>query len=589
MKWFRRVLIVLGLLPILIQPVHAQSFTIPDYHERIDNYQVKMDVASNNVATVSETITYNFGAYQRHGIERYIPIKTRDSSGKGKYYYQVNLISVTADGNETGLLVKKRAGNYFYIRIGDANKLITGAHTYVVKYTVQPVMSQDGADSYFNWNIIGTEWKVPINQAAGVVTFPNASRIKDSRCYSGEAGSTESNCDTKVDANTVSVNINKPLDSYEGLTLNALVSGHGFTNYLTLNNRPKADYLPLFGYVVGIGALLLGVGRQILKSIQQSRKKADQTVIPEYDAPDGLSPGEVGHLVDNRSTMVEITATLIDIARRGYIKIEQTREKTTFKKAEYKFHWLKRDTKLRKYEKDLLDAIFDGKSEIELAKVSKTKVPPAIERTKAVFKKNLEAKNYYILAEPTKAGRSKLLFRVALILLLLTTAFNIVALINGVNGTYVGFSFGVAFFGPILGMVIAQKVRYSEAGFKQWAKVEGLKLYLSVAEKDRIKFHNAPKKTPNLFNKLLPYAIALGVEREWAKQFEGIDLEAATTWYSSPHHHFTAYYLASSLSSDFSSSVVSNFSPPSQSSSSGGFSGGGFSGGGGGGGGGGSW
>jgi uncharacterized membrane protein len=108
-----------------------------------------------------------------------------------------------------------------------------------------------------------------------------------------------------------------------------------------------------------------------------------------------------------------------------------------------------------------------------------------------------------------------------------------------------------------------------------------------VTEKDRLKFHDAPKKNPKLFNKLLPYAIALGVEKEWAKQFEGMDINKETTWYAS-NQAFTAYVLADSLSSSFSTSVSSNFTPT-QSSSSSGFSSGGFSGGGGGGGGGGSW
>lgn len=118
----------------------------------------------------------------------------------------------------------------------------------------------------------------------------------------------------------------------------------------------------------------------------------------------------------------------------------------------------------------------------------------------------------------------------------------------------------------------------TEEGAKQWALVDGFKLYLSVVEKDRLKFSDAPDKTPERFNALLPYAIALGVEKEWAKQFEGIDLTESTTWYSGNLAAFSAVALASDLGSSFATTVSSNSSV----SSSGGSSGGGFGGGGGG-------
>jgi uncharacterized membrane protein len=112
----------------------------------------------------------------------------------------------------------------------------------------------------------------------------------------------------------------------------------------------------------------------------------------------------------------------------------------------------------------------------------------------------------------------------------------------------------------------------------------GLKMYLQVAEKDRLEFHNAPKNNPETFEKLLPYAIALGVEEEWAAQFKDLKL-ASPEWYSDQSQgNFNAAIFVSSLH-NFSNSLV----PTSKSGGSSGFSGGGFSGGGGGGGGGGSW
>jgi len=134
-------------------------------------------------------------------------------------------------------------------------------------------------------------------------------------------------------------------------------------------------------------------------------------------------------------------------------------------------------------------------------------------------------------------------------------------------------------------------------GRKVLDEIEGLKMFMEVAEKDRLNMLNPPDKTPQLFEKLLPYAIALGVENKWGKQFESIIAEAiknneyTPTWYVGNMHTFAHVgNLSSDLGSSFSSSISSaSMAPQSSSSSGSSFGGGGFSGGGGGGGGGGGW
>ena len=131
--------------------------------------------------------------------------------------------------------------------------------------------------------------------------------------------------------------------------------------------------------------------------------------------------------------------------------------------------------------------------------------------------------------------------------------------------------------------------RRSHAGTEVYEKIQGLKLYMDTAEKDRLKMMQSvdrpyaePSKTVGLYEELLPFAIALGVEKSWTKQFEGV-LREAPDWYAGTHYPaFNAAVFASSIGA-----VNSNFSKSYASSSSSG--GGGFSGGGGGGGGGGGW
>jgi uncharacterized membrane protein len=134
---------------------------------------------------------------------------------------------------------------------------------------------------------------------------------------------------------------------------------------------------------------------------------------------------------------------------------------------------------------------------------------------------------------------------------------------------------------------------YTVAGRKLADEIQGFKLFLSVTEKDRLAFHNPPERTPELFEKMLPYALVLGVEHEWAEQFaqvfarlevvDGVGYSPA--WYYGSLGHFTPTAFASEVGDSFSGVVSSASTPPG--SSSGGS--GGFSGGGGGGGGGGGW
>jgi uncharacterized membrane protein len=155
--------------------------------------------------------------------------------------------------------------------------------------------------------------------------------------------------------------------------------------------------------------------------------------------------------------------------------------------------------------------------------------------------------------------------------------------VYGVVGFLSGFATG--FILLIFGIIMPSRTK---KGSEARDHILGLKLYMNAAEKDRIAFHNAPEKTPERFEKLLPFAMALGVEKAWAKQFEGI-YNQNPGWYSGVHPGVFAVGAFTDSMSSFSDSVRSTVVANASHSSGGGFGGGGFSGGGGGGGGGGSW
>jgi uncharacterized membrane protein YgcG len=148
-----------------------------------------------------------------------------------------------------------------------------------------------------------------------------------------------------------------------------------------------------------------------------------------------------------------------------------------------------------------------------------------------------------------------------------------------------------AILSAILAMILMR--RRSHAGVEAYEKVKGLELYMKTAEADRLKMMQSvdrpyaePSKTVHLFEKLLPFAVALGVEQSWAQQFDHI-YDQPPGWYSGNFSTFNTVYFTHSLTQGVSA-MNNSFSAPTSSGSSG-SGGGGFSGGGGGGGGGGGW
>ncbi len=384
------------------------------------------------------------------------------------------------------------------------------------------------------FDVTGNGWQVPINHVTAEVKFDGI-ELQNPTCFTGETGSTQKLCTANGSKFTAD-----NLKAGEGLSIEGSIPSGYVTNYLQANQkRPltKSDII-MFTVVAVIGlGLIVFIVILILRNLRKRRRRKNQTVVAEYEPPAGLTVAEIGHLEDDASSTREITAVIIDLAVRGYLKIEQTQKKAFLKTAKYSLIKLKEPKGLTADEQSLFDAIFTGATDnkVEINKLNKSTMSTTITKIHSNTKNSLKAKGFYasISTEPN-------------ILEKMLDAGNI-----------------------------------TDDGAKMWAKVDGFKLFLNVTEKDRMKFHDAPERTPELFSKFLPYAVALGVEKEWAKQFEGIDVSQTTNnWYVGSYAGFSAMNLANDLSNSFAPVVSSNSSV--SSSGGGGSSGGGFGGGGGG-------
>jgi len=302
--------------------------------------------------------------------------------------------------------------------------------------------------------------------------------------------------------------------------------------------------------------------------------KGRSTIIAEYDAPDNLTPLEVSALMHQGARQKDISAEIIRLAVLGYLKITRTEEKHLLSKsASYTLERMtpQKETALSDAERILLDKIFGGKDSIKLSDLNQ-KFYRNVPKIKKSTMQSVISKGYYA-KDPAKTRGLYIGIGAILAAIGIFASFSAAWVIALILSGAVVICFG--FIMPKL----------TEKGMEAKQDILGLREYLQIAEKDRINFHNAPEKNPQLFEKLLPYAMVLGVEKVWAKEFEGI-YTTPPAWYSDPYGGaFNSLIFVNSMSS-FSSAAASSLTAGPANSGAGG---GGFSGGGGGGGGGGSW
>ena len=493
--------------------------------ERVVSFDSEIFISRQNVADITETIVYDFGS-QRRGIYRYVPTEYTDEQGR-RYYLNFDFRSASdGSGGKVQAKIDASEGRAI-IRLGDPDKTITGQHTYKLTYRLDPVVSEKDGRGFVNLDITGNGWEVPIERASAVLRFESDVALAEGSCFTGEVGSSQG---CLVQESFPPTYVAQMLGAGEGLTINGYLPAGFVDHYLQAGVKPPWSlgaiatfiYWPLFAAAVSMIFWL--------RWRRERRRKRRQTIVPQYEPPEGMTPAQIGLLQDDSSDIKEVTATIIDLAVRGFLKIEQIKPKRWLFKAKYALHKLKDTEGLSANEATLFNALFRGGDRVGLDDLDKSAMSIAVK----TFKASLTGKGYYGSFKKEPNWREKLL----------------------------------------------DTGNITDTGSAEWAKVEGFKLYLRVAEKDRLKFTDAPEKTPERFSHLLPYAVALGVEKQWAEQFAGIDVTPATNgWYAGGYPgSFSAPSLASELGGSFASTMGSN----STVSSSGGSSGGGVGGGGGG-------
>jgi len=555
------------LLVFFAAPLFARSWRVSDYD---DNISIRQDGS----AAVIERITVVFEG-EWHGIHRFIPVEYPGPRGTN-YTLFLSVTGVT-DGNGGKLKYDASTSNGFR----DIKIYIPGAvdatRTVEIDYTVRNGMRFFEDHDEFYWNVTGNDWPVPIDHVTALVSFPSsAAGSLRAQAFTGVYGSAERDATAEVKGSDVAFETTNPLPMRGGMTVDIYIpkgilkEPSGFTKLMWFLGGNPIVFLPFVTFGV-MFALWWYKGRDPDPGL---------SVAPMYEPPPGMSPAEAGTLLDDTIHPRDITCTLVDLAVRGFVKIEEVDNKgLVFHHKDYIFHSLKpqsewTDKNLAPHERVMLENVFAGGQQTRLSDL-KNRFYTAIPVIQQDIKSALKNKGMYLL-DPDSANGYSL---GAIVVILLPFA---IIQFTGYKDVFssIGLLVGCGIISAIIWWLFAREMTAKTVrGGRTRVAVLGFQEFMNRVDAERLK-----RMPPDTFEKFLPYAMALGVEHQWAQAFAGI-VKDPPSWYVAPGGYgygtgFNPIFFSNSMHSMASDMHQVFVSAPRASSTGSGWSGGGFSGGG---------
>ncbi len=568
-----RVLIAFALISAI--PAFARSWRIADFH-------TAAAIGEDGTTLIQEEITCVFvGEY--HGIYRDIPVEY-PGPNNSNYTLFMKLRGVTDENGNPLKYDKSRKGPTLHLKIyvpGATDSTKTVRISYL---TPNAVRYFDDHDEFY-WNVTGNDWPVPIDHASATVALPqSAAGSLRAQAFTGVYGSRDQEATAEVKGSDVFFETTNPLPMRGGLTIDVYVpkgilkQPSALARIWWFLRSNSILFLPVFAFAV-MFTMWWYKGKDATSGM---------SVAPMYEPPKGMTPAEAGTLVEDSVEPRDITSTVVDLAVRGYLKIEETDEKhLIFSNKDYIFHLLKPRAEwdgLASHERVLIEHMYEGGGDTCRLSSMKNHFYTAIPTIKQDIIAELKNKNMYTLDPDSAKGYvvgAAVLIGIPFILL---QAFHIVDFFLSPLMAVIGIGLAVLII-LLFGRKMTAK---SLLGQRTKVQVLGFQDFMNRVDADRLK-----RMPPDTFEKFLPYAMALGVEHRWAQAFKDI-VRDPPSWYYSPTGYgpygWNPIFFTNtmhSMSSDMHSVMVS--APRSSSTGSGfggggggGFSGGGFGGGGGG-------
>lgn len=601
-----------------------------DNSDRILSFHSEVKIEENGTIHVSETIrVYNGSALStsgsldtlassnddiQRGIVRDFPTKYLDTNGLW-HRTGFSVKKVFKNGKEEPYKTESLE-NGKRLLIGEEDKYLeAGLYTYRIDYTTKrQLIFHDDKDEFY-WNVNGNGWVFTADTVSCTIHFPATSRIIEYDCYTGQQGSTAKDCRAQqVNSNTIEFTSTKKFQSYEGLTVAAAINKGVL---IAPGKSARLARLVMDNFIIPV-LLLLSIFLFIYYYRTWKRKGKDPeqgTIYPQFEPPPGLVAADTGYILHQKFGTHLFAATLVDAAVNKQLEIEVEKKGLLVKHTVYNFNKPNSNgngSPILNAAGVPYEVTGNGDAWKDVSKygfqlssiygqvAEKGKYNSKLKELQSSLEKTL--KNRFQAGLKNKPG-NRHLFTLNTPYIWIGNIIVFGALIGSFIFIANNFSVTLLIATAIL-LVILLTIHivfasimsaYTPEGRKIADNILGFRMYLETAEQRYFDRLTPPEKTLELFEKYLPYAIALKVENEWAEKFDAQIRKAIEEGYRPAYYHthgsfgsnFGLSELSRGLSSGLSSTISSASTPPS--SSRGGSGGGGSSGGGGGGGGGGGW
>lgn len=548
---------------------------------KIEKFDAQIAVLPDSSVNVTESITVHFIGGPWHGLYREIPVEYVTPQ-EMNYSLFLNVTRVT-DGSGHDLKYESSRDRHYRklkIYVDNADNSV---QTINIQYTVSDALRFFEDHDEFYWNITGDEWDVPIGSASASISLPVEAKNIRANVFTGRFRSHGTDAEAEVTGNGVDVHTTGSLAYHEGITVSVAFDKGA------VKEPTAADKLILFfrsNWPLGLPLIVAAIMFWLWWTT--GRDPRLRPIAAQYEPPDQLTPSEVGTLIDDSADMKDITAAIVDLAVRGYIVIQENSQDHMmglWKDKDYNFI-LKKDraewSALKPHEQALLDGIFDTGAAGESVSMSSlhNQFYKSLPTIKSCIFGSLLTKGYY-LHRPDVVRSSYV------------GAGVVVGFLAIWGGAAIGRNLGMAGAPFIIAGILSAAIicgfgwfmpAKTVAGTRALEGVLGFEDFLAHVESDRF---NRTIKTPEMFEKFLPFAMALGVEKNWSNAFQNIYTQPPS-WYQGGSFgpQFYPYMFVSNLNV-MSSQAGTVFASAPRSSGGSGFGGGGSSGGGFGGGGGG--
>jgi uncharacterized membrane protein YgcG len=567
-------------------PVQAQAD--PGRRVTIEDFFAEIVVAADGRTHVTETLRVRFDG-EWNGLERIISRQHQTARGR-RALLDLDIEPVTDDQGNVLRVEQPFAPSLHRLRIYPRTAAKDATHTFVIRYVVANAIRffAEGHPTGFHdelyWNVTGNEWSARIEQARALVTLPDGVAPSDVSFYTGPTGARGQDAVLDRANERIVVATTRALDPGDGLTI-SVSWAPGVIARPTTSAALREDV----GYYWPIGlpflafTWLFGIWRR------HGRDPEAQTITVQYEPPADLSPAELGTLVDHRAQIHDINATLVDLAVRGYLRIEEREEKKLLgllSRTEYWFHQRQpRETwnDLRTHERRYLNALFARPDPVsvdpDLASVKLSSLTNKFHESlsgirNGIYDRLVRLKFYR--RRPDKVRAAWLI------------GAGVLGGAGAMGASFLTESFLVAGPAPLIGGILASAAlmaffgwfmpAWTTEGARAREHALGFREFLDRVERDRF---DRTITTPDLFERFLPFAMAFRCEDRWAKKFEDL-LVTPPDWYSGGSGNFSSVNFTRGLSG-MSSQAASTMSSSPSGSGGGGGSGGGSGGGGGGG------